>query len=506
MNPQLQQMLSQLQSSLSGLNLKSLGQQDISALFKSLQGLSQSLGGFQQQAPQPTQMTSPDGAVSTQGFGQMISGLPEPTAPDTQQQFQLGVQTSLQQAQQDFIGTAERQRDEAIKRQEEINAQLLEILSESDPRKRETFAQEEAILKDQLKAAQTAASTLEEDFKTRRRIVSEMEQLLTEGNALIKQQLEKPASLKYIQKSASRTMSDVQARAGVLQAVVAGIDGNLNMAHSIIGNASNAVRAQWSDVVEYNNAVLNLTNQGLLAIDKEHKEFAKIELALAESNLTRIEKTADYIKELMIDPKTAQFMADAGVSLNDSIEEINEKMSEQTKKMEIVEFQNQMTAEGYQFSPIQTEGAVSFEVGGKTLWFKPPTDDKLLTVAEAKSLGVPFGTTRSQAAAMGIVPGGGGELKPPTGTILTNLLGSGLTEQESAVIHNGVKQNGLRTVIEAEIGAGTDPSILRAISKSYGNPPEILDLIDDYESGIGGTAENTGFIQGFKNWWSNLWR
>ncbi|MDD5519049.1 MAG: hypothetical protein PHV98_06840, partial [Candidatus Omnitrophica bacterium] len=46
------------------------------------------------------------------------------------------------------------------------------------------------------------------------------------------------------------------------------------------------------------------------------------------------------------------------------------------------------------------------EVAGQTLWFKPPEEEEeLLSVAEAKSLGVPYGTTKKEAAAMGLTPG-----------------------------------------------------------------------------------------------------
>ncbi|MDD2904129.1 MAG: hypothetical protein PHU44_17015, partial [Syntrophales bacterium] len=65
---------------------------------------------------------------------------------------------------------------------------------------------------------------------------------------------------------------------------------------------------------------------------------------------------------------------------------------------------------GYEYVPysIDTAGLVSFEVAGQTLWFKPPEEEEeLLSVAEAKSLGVPYGTTRKEAAAMGKIPGGG---------------------------------------------------------------------------------------------------
>ena len=51
---------------------------------------------------------------------------------------------------------------------------------------------------------------------------------------------------------------------------------------------------------------------------------------MAEDHMRSLE-TSEYIKSLMIDPESAQFIADAGVKLNDSIEVINDKMAKQAR-------------------------------------------------------------------------------------------------------------------------------------------------------------------------------
>ena len=72
-----------------------------------------------------------------------------------------------------------------------------------------------------------------------------------------------------------------------------------------------------------------------------------------------------------------------------------------------------------------------------------PEEDKLLSVAEAKSLGVPFGTTESEAASMGLTPGSDdeGDDNPPPEVI----------DAAGANLQHGYEENGKRVG-----GAGVD--------------------------------------------------
>jgi hypothetical protein len=76
-------------------------------------------------------------------------------------------------------------------------------------------------------------------------------------------------------------------------------------------------------------------------------------------------------------------MADAGITLNDSVEEINVKMSEQTKVQERQDVMNELKMEGYEYVPFpgDREDVVSLEVGGKTLSFVAPVDEAVQEMA-----------------------------------------------------------------------------------------------------------------------------
>ena len=143
----------------------------------------------------------------------------------------------------------------------------------------------------------------------------------------------------------------------------------------------------------------------------------------------------------MIDPESALFIADAGVKLNDSIEEINEKMARQAEIKEVNDTKNEMIADGYEYVPFPTDttGLLPVIVGGKTLYFK----DK------EKNTG---GTTATY------------KLTP---TQRTKLLGAGLTLSEVDELHNSIQQYGIESVVNAI----TNETQRQAIADIYNYTP-----------------------------------
>ena len=358
--------------------------------------------------PTVTPLTNNEGAIDA---ATLRSGgtpnMPEPTAPNVAESFQGGLQASTEAARTNLDATLKTERDAALKRQDDLNKKQEKLVQDSNPENRATFQQEQRIVQNQMDAAETASASLEEDFNKRRSVVNELETVLTQGNQLIEQARGAPIS-RYRNAGVAEAMQNVQARAGVLNAVISGLDGNLNAAHSIINNTRTAVAAQWTDQLNYNKTYMDLVSSGQLAKNKINDDYASTQITLAERKLSQLEATAETINNLMIDPESAQFMADAGITLNDSVEEINAKMSEQTKVQERQDVMNELKMEGYEYVPFpgDREDVVSLEVGGKTLSFVAPQDgEEMLSVAEAKSLGVPFGTTKG--GAFGETPGTG---------------------------------------------------------------------------------------------------
>lgn len=285
--------------------------------------------------PQPAPVVSTDGSISASTITPAPQfELPQPTAPLALQQYQESLQGSVEIARANVEDTLAKQRDEAVTRAEEAYKRQQDILTQSDPRQRATYGQEQGIIQQQLNFAQHAADTLQKDFDSRRRIVNELSTLLNEGNSLIRQQQGLPVAQRVVQQRAAQAMQTVAGRAGILEAVIAGLDGNIALSHNAIDRASNAVRSQWQDLVAYNNALLQLEQNRAITIEEAHKTFATETLSMAKSKLAGLEDTVNYVKEAMINPQTAQDFAEAGITLDMSVDEISKKLGEQMKRRE----------------------------------------------------------------------------------------------------------------------------------------------------------------------------
>lgn len=266
-------------------------------------------------------------------------------------------------------------------REEKIRADKIKM---TDPTTRATYGQEQRIQTGQLNQAESSLGNIESDINKRRALTNELEGLMNMSNAMLKRESGMPLSQKVVNGRVARTMTDISARAGVIEAVFSAIDGNISHSQTLIDNAQQTVKADWEDKKSYYKTLIDLSDQKILDLDEESKSIAEKELGLIENDMKKVEETADYLKGLMIDPETAQFMADAGVKLTDSISEINEKMGKQAQIKKIEDTKNTMVTEGYTYvpNPTNTSGLVPIEIGGKTMWFRKPPEDPEIDVVK----------------------------------------------------------------------------------------------------------------------------
>jgi hypothetical protein len=372
------------------------------------------------------------------------------------------------------------QREEIASQKEAEQKRQDETLEKLDPTKRATYQQEQAILSNQLRTAETASRNIGIDMEKRRQMTSELEGLLNRSNAILNREAGLPVGQRVISARNTNALNDIVARAGVIEAVFSAIDGNISQAQSFISQAQDTIAQQWRDTQNYYGTILQLSSQKLLNLDKEEKEIAERELSIAEADYARSLETSEYIKSLMIDPESAQFIADAGVKLNDSIEEINEKMAKQARIKEVNDTKNEMIADGYEYVPFPTNttGLLPVNVGGQTLYFK----DK------EKNTG---GTTATY------------KLTP---TQRTKLLGAGLTLNEVDELHRSIQQYGIESVVNAI----TDETQRQVIADIYGYTPTEEQVMSTKEENESYLRENltTGELKDLADWLgvSKWWR
>lgn len=198
-----------------------------------------------------------------------------------------------------------------------------------------------------LEAAQREKLYINQNFEANQGLVNELDQLLTEGNNAIKQQQEVTGLAAVRNPRIQQTMSDIAARAGVIQAVISARNGQIAQAYTMIDRTSNAIAADRQDQINYYDTIISLNRQDMLSVTDDNKKIAEEKLSLLKNDLARAQDTSDYIKKLMINPETAQLMGDAGVNLNDSVEMINSKLGQATYAREVRDMSNKMATGGY---------------------------------------------------------------------------------------------------------------------------------------------------------------
>lgn len=178
-------------------------------------------------------------------------------------------------------------------------------------------------------------------------LLGELDQLLTEGNDLIRQQKGETGLASIRNPRIQKTMDDVAARAGVINAVVNLQNTYLANAYTSIDRSVTAITDDRKDRLNYYGAILDLANRDIISLTAEDKRLAEEQTNLLKNDLDRAQTTSDYIKELMINPDTALALAQAGVTLNDPVEVINTKLANYQYAQEIKDLSNTMGTSGY---------------------------------------------------------------------------------------------------------------------------------------------------------------
>lgn len=315
-----------------------------------------------------TPIESPTSAPKVQNTPTM----PEPQATKIQDAYMTSLTENQANTRKALEDTYKSQKEALDREKEALDIKQQEYMANIDPTTRPTWEQETRVMQNQLNASEAASKTLQTNFEEKQKLVNELDTLLSEGNAVIQQERQAPGAVPSVITNArvNRAIQDVSARAGVIQAVLSARDGQIAQAHNIINQARGAVEAQWNDQKEYYTKLLEYNDEKIISLDEQSQEIAKKQLGLVENDLKQIEETTNYLKEQMIDPKNAQFMADAGVKLTDSIQVINQKMAQQARVIEIREQSNKLAEKGYTQVPAGTAGALPFKVGGTTLYFQ----------------------------------------------------------------------------------------------------------------------------------------
>lgn len=291
--------------------------------------------------------------------------LPVPEAPAVQEQYITSLTGNVATQRAVLDKTLANQKAEADKKLTKLESEQKQMLEQDVKPLTDPF-------REKLETSERERLYINENFEANQKLTNELDTLLTEGNNLIRYQQGLPVAQRISTSRADKAISDVTARAGVIQAVMSARNNQIGVAETMIDRSVAAITADRADKLAYYDTLLKLNADKQLSLSNESKKIAEEQVSLMKGDLDRTEKTADYIKQLMISPEHAQLIADAGVTLNDSVDEINKKLAVATKRQAVIDFTNEMRADGYKAAVPGTPGAQEFEVGGQKVYLTPP--------------------------------------------------------------------------------------------------------------------------------------
>lgn len=452
---------------------------------------------------------APPGNTSSGGLS-----LPTPTAAATVGTFTTGLQSSVDTTKAALLSSYDTQ----IKSyQDQIDAltkqqQDLQTLQDSG------MAGEQSTMLADVQQKKDALATeqqqFQENYDANQKLVDELDGLLTQGNAIVQNMQNTTGLASIMNPRIAQTMSDVAARAGVIQAVLSARNGQIGQAQNQLQATLGAITSISNDQLDYYKSVVNFYEQkqqdnqaNIDTLSKDQKTYVDAKIGLLQNDVDNANKAYQMIQTAMMDPATALVYAKAGVTMNDTPQQINQKLAVQAYASEISDISNKMAAAGYSTTAIagvtpvtitDSQGGThnyykqsssstsdgSFTLGTNQVKFdaagnvvaKGPTSadntaattaatttaagDKLLSPAEVASLqkqgytGVTYGMTQNQAAQVAKTQTGATSTPQPSG-YPTVALQPGSTDTANVTkLQNWLVANGYMTQADMNTGPG----------------------------------------------------
>lgn len=326
-----------------------------------------------------------------------------------------------------------------------------------------------------LEAAERKRLKIEENFFANQNSVKELETLLTSAMAEI-QQAEGVTGLTAIRTPRiAKLKEDLAARVGIIEAVMAARNNQITVAENMIDRSISAIESDRKDQLTYYQALLDFdeAKKGkeeakLVNLTADEKAVINAQIGRLEGEMEDAQVSVDYIKGLMLDPATADIVERSGVTLTDSIEEIQKKFSDDGYKQEIIETGNALEEDGYQL------------LG--TVHNKP--EEEIVRIVDSR------GKERAYWKPKEVVTGGGADGFVTVGQHL------GLDKSTAAKFDTDWEQE-IRNVYGGKYGTeGARETALRNLQAKY---PGVSDKINDLVYGLGEYKENAPFPDGYES-------
>lgn len=268
--------------------------------------------------------------------------LPEPTAPSTYEEYTTSMTASLSKARADLEASLKRQKEELDRTIADFSDKQAEFVKTNMNPLTSPF-------RETLENAERKRLYINENFEANQTLTKELETLLTEGNTLIAQQKAQTGLAAIRNPRIAKTMEDIAARTGVIEAVINARNGQITVAENMIDRSVTAISADRKDRISYYNALLKIKGDEFVALTKNEEDYLTSQVTILTADLNRLQANADAIKAAMQDPDTALLYAQAGVKINDSPTEVARKVAKAAYEKEVRDLSNKKAEDGYTY-------------------------------------------------------------------------------------------------------------------------------------------------------------
>lgn len=236
------------------------------------------------------------------------------------------------------------QKKEAEAKQKEYAAQEKGALDSSKPLTsafRETTEKSE---RERLK--------VEENYFANQKTVGELDTLMNEAVTKV-EEMKGVTGLDAIRNpKIQKAVTDYNARIGVLQAVMAARNDQITVAENLIDRTITAVNSDRQDALKYYDAVRSYysglkDDQGkkLVTLAGDEEKIIEERVSEIKKEIADSQAVGDTIKKMMFeDPQRVE---SSGITVNDSMETISNKLSEYDYKKGVMDVRNKMSANDY---------------------------------------------------------------------------------------------------------------------------------------------------------------
>lgn len=341
------------------------------------------------QAPAPAPITNPVDTAGLTTAGIKPPTLPTPSAPIIQNSFTDSLGQTLSTQRKSLEDAYKRQSDDLQKRITESEAKIQEFTNKQQNEVLPQIQQNLAPFREAKETSERERLKVEENYFANQSDIKEIETLYAQIQSEQKAIKELAAPAAIMSGKIANAKQDAIARIGALQAVMAARNNQISVAETLIDRSVAAIQADRDDQLTYYKTLADFyegqkDSEGKKLIDlrDDQRNYIQSQISLLESDFASTQKAADYLKQLMLDPQTANTIAASGVKLNDSVETINSKLAAYSVKQQKRDVINEMAAKGYSYLATPSQAATYsqeqvvtvYDAQGNPMAFLKPKD------------------------------------------------------------------------------------------------------------------------------------